>query len=1236
MTRCLAILALLAIAMPASAQDWLAQEYTVADGGLGTPTTPWGGPKYAKGRTSVLLFVVEPVNNMDCRQPMELARAFDFEVQYVHIQDHQRIVDNDRARQLLDSRRWDAIVFWCRYDWDCVYAWLADDVKFRVLQQVGDGTGLVITDGAPKEVLRPDRKIETPLRTLVGGLALTGRFARDDEHWKTRYNNKKPTAETAFRKDFFETFRVGKGRAVAYKAKFTFGDHYSKLHFALPFTWDYRIDPDYGLAELGRAILWAAGKEPDVEFAAEPPVPWSVAWGQSQNEKATWTLAVAGPKRTLTLRCRLRDLTGRVVAEDTKECRDAEGEVPYTFALPALGAGRYYLDIFVDSPRGREAYAYSTVHVPAPAEVSLEGLPDAVEDGEPVKGSVALGGEVPPNAKVELRFVDNSDRVLAAETKPAAKRAAFSFPTTRACSLQMRIQADVVANGISAGSAEKSANLLRRGQDRFSVVLWGTADGVWAHYGRRMLHRTGVTHIMAWGGEDAGLGTVPFSMAWGFEGEVDGHKFAGFDAKIDPKSHVMLPCCWNDEPNADKYVGFATKVFQDGQKHPVLVYNMRDEGPVSGCCLHPACLKAYRGWLKEQYKDSLDGLNREWGSQYKTWDEVSVEKEDDVREEEARKLGHYARWSDRQHFASVNFSRGILARQPRLFRQYDPKLRTGFEGSGDFGMDFDEIIANTGFWCPYDGLPTEMLRSLRPPGYLYSYWIGYQLEAPVLIGHAWRMVFSGAPSLWWWMCKGRGVFHGWLAPNMAPYPENQKFLDEVVLPLRRGLGDLLMGLEQQHDGIALYYSVAAANAGELGESAEYNSVVGSHANFVRLIEDCGYQWVYVTKPRLLAGDLGGATAGLSSRAGTPGAGSTVGQADRGTGIKLLVLPFHQALGEDEIAVLRKFVEDGGTLLADLRPGVFSGRCRPVEHSGAEALFGIERTGKGKAVSTEGQIATPLDGKAIPIVIRNNRSDAQIAPKTAKAAGTLAGAPIFLVNPLGKGRAILLNFHVTQYNGEREMAKGKAARDFFRPLAAAIGLQPRLQLSAKGEEARPPKGGTPNEELLRTRTVTWTKGGVTIHGLLRDGGEAGPATARLPRPMHLFHLRSGPKGQTNTATLPELRAGYGELIAAYPYDPGQPVVAPSKPTAKPGETVEFRLTMAGVPAEEQGPFSYHVVLLDPSGREVEWLPWSVLGPGGRVALPIQFAYNDPPGTWTLRVREITTGRTAEGTVTLSRP
>ncbi|MBT7165396.1 MAG: hypothetical protein HN904_21630, partial [Victivallales bacterium] len=404
-------------------------------------------------------------------------------------------------------------------------------------------------------------------------------------------------------------------------------------------------------------------------------------------------------------------------------------------------------------------------------------------------------------------------------------------------------------------------------------------------------------------------------------------------------------------------------------------------------------------------------------------------------------------------------------------------------------------------------------------------------------------------------------------------------------------GDLLTNLDMPHDGMAVYYSVAAAHAGRIGDSAAYNSVDGAHSNIVKLAEDCGLQWVYTTRKRLLDGDL----------------------ARRG--IKLLVLPFHQALDQDEVDVLRSFVQAGGTVLADLRPGVYSGHCRPLEHGPAEALFGIERTGKGKPVPIEGTLTVNLNGQDIPISVRNNRADGEIKATTATVGGELSGAPLFLVNRIGKGSAILLNFHVTQYNGEREMSKGAEKRAFFRALTAAIGVQPPLL-----------RRGTGGGEVLRTETITWRKGNVTLHALYRDGGtDASGVDLELADDAFVFDLRRGERGKTRRIRIDALKPGYAQFLAVYPYDPGKPKVKVSGKRAKAGDTVRFAISMSGVPGSETGVFSYETRLMDPSGKRVDVIPWSVQGVGGKTATHVRFAHNDPDGIWQLRVREVTTGR-----------
>ena len=119
--------------------------------------------------------------------------------------------------------------------------------------------------------------------------------------------------------------------------------------------------------------------------------------------------------------------------------------------------------------------------------------------------------------------------------------------------------------------------------------------------------------------------------------------------------------------------------------------------------------------------------------------------------------------------------------------------------------------------------------------------------------------------------------------------------------------------------------------------------------------------------------------------------------------------------------------------------------------------------------------------------------------------------------------------------------------------------------------------------------------------------------------------------TKTVALPELRPGYAEFVAVYPYDPGAPAITASRPRATGGETVEFTLRMTGVPPNETGPFSYQTRMLDPSGKWVDIIPWSVQGIRGNAVVRVRFAYSDPAGKWTLQVREVTTGRTATAVV-----
>ena len=231
------------------------------------------------------------------------------------------------------------------------------------------------------------------------------------------------------------------------------------------------------------------------------------------------------------------------------------------------------------------------------------------------------------------------------------------------------------------------------------------------------------------------------------------------------KDFVTEDGCWNDlavkQPQIDKLAAGLLPARQ----HGVFVYSLGDEGVVAGSCLSPACLEAYRRYLREQY-GTIAALNSSWGTDFADFSAVtlselpptdagepikssSLDRMDvsptelldkpplsDNDELTALHAKNYPRWYDRvafQRWNLVQYSR----RYAEAYRKIDPRARTGFEGSGGpffgLGADVEAIADNLGFWGPYPSQADELLRSLAPRELVRSNWMGYSKNANGLL-----------------------------------------------------------------------------------------------------------------------------------------------------------------------------------------------------------------------------------------------------------------------------------------------------------------------------------------------------------------------------------------------------------------------------------------------------------------------------------------------------------------------
>ena len=1246
--------------------------YSTEAPSYGPETTKWLGEKSPGKKLSVLvLYGGIDFWEQHGRKLVELKRALNLDMEYAMAYRSDTMssrVDEQRIRQLLASRRWDVILDWnvqpMHGPSDNINI-LPPDIRASIYRAVmDDGTGLLLLSGkTAQEFLKADRLQPAVGQNTFAGLTLTGRVPR-----QSKVDGKVTAleAEQKFADTYFGLYKAGRGLALAVDPRIgqsvSVSETPGTLYTSEMVPWGPRnkVDGDYFHAEMARMLLLAAGREPDVTFTKAPPL-LNAAPGTTASLREAWSIRCKDGVKGLKATVRLRGLDGKVISETTQEValKNGEGEIPLT--LPNLGAGTYYADLFLDSARGRENFGYAAVLVPDTAKTSLRLEPalaaspdsprvgeywsEAIKPGDPITGSVMVTN--PPDGtaakQVRISLVDEFDRVLATQTSalPAGGVLSFSLPTKDIDRIPLRIEAQSLgADGCVLGDDMAEFCLRHTNRDRFHVSLSGSSTDPWWLWTHRAIWQQGGTMLPGgFTASRANMGASLFSGMGNLRGTFRGQAY-GVNALpgAEPKKpalplslttlyrmnwdeatgeRTLPPAPWNDPQAFEEVLDLTQHVWDKTCRFPTPVSVLYDEGSNLVADTSEPGMKAWQEWLRAEYKGDIAALNREWNSQFAKFEEITQttgqmnkDLKGDPFESAALTDGNFARWMDRRVFANQNYANLILDGYTRRARKTDPDARIGLSGTfgfHNFGMDYDVWLKKSGFWVPYaaprggDGLVMDLIRSNRPEDYMYSYWVGYNngTQLPLI----WDMVFKGANAVWWFQMSGDGTY-GWLGRNDVPYAVRQTMIDQAILPLRQGLGDLLIRLKALSDPIAFYYSpqVALASGTSFIPEAkgpgignkEFAAADSSAAGAIDLIRDNQREFLYLTKKRVLDGDL------------------------KKLGTKLLFLPMVQPLGDEDVAALRAFAESGGIVVADLRPGVLSGRGRPVTESPVDKLFGIKRTGPGKAQEINFSGPVQVGGRSVNLELEKAKADAEIAADGASVGATADGVPLVLFNKVGQGGFCLLNFGFDRYAAVRkDPASGSAWRDLFAALGTAAALPPPMA------DVKDKNGANPI-----CRLNVWEKGGLKLYGML-DGAGSGSIT--LPQAAWLFDLRRGPLGKTDKAPIDLFAADTPQFIAAYAFDPGAPVVKPSAAGVKAGERVRFDLSMVGAPAGDETTFSYHTRLLNPKGEWVDVIPWSAQGAAGKASVVWRVAENDPAGQWTLEVREVTTGRTTKATI-----
>ena len=225
-------------------------------------------------------------------------------------------------------------------------------------------------------------------------------------------------------------YQVGDGRAVVLPAE-------GKLRYQAGF----EEEVDYRAEEWGRALLWAARREPrtrlDLSVASEElprhtlPAPATVSWSK----------AIPGTQ----IEVALRRWDGVRTPLGGTDCSTPSGSV--AMELPLLRAGDYHLDAIATRAGAVESWGTEAFTVVDPRTVEAVHLDrDWGEAGESLSGSVTLSGPGQTDHRVQVRLMDRQGRILVQnELEARSDSIRFGIPVEPWMPMLLRVEAVLLA-----------------------------------------------------------------------------------------------------------------------------------------------------------------------------------------------------------------------------------------------------------------------------------------------------------------------------------------------------------------------------------------------------------------------------------------------------------------------------------------------------------------------------------------------------------------------------------------------------------------------------------------------------------------------------------------------------------------------------------------------------------------------------------------------------------------------
>lgn len=679
-------------------------------------------------------------------------------------------------------------------------------------------------------------------------------------------------------------------------------------------------------------------------------------------------------------------------------------------------------------------------------------------------------------------------------------------------------------------------------------------------------------------------------------GEEEEQEKKAAEKKNEPDKPIFVrtPCYNNPKLRALQFER-ATKAATEtsgGWPQRILIADEYLYGTMNSCqCEH--CQPAFAKYVKQSY-GTLERLNHEWGTKFKAWNEAKLYDFDYEPKPPVR--AQWPRALDSLTYKTVSLT-DFCTDLSNEAKKIDPEIDFGFSGLFHMNIfngtefwrmsqvgDFHLVYRDVEEWQSFVG--TEKAHSWSS-GYGRNYNPSHQRHLP------WSILYLGQ----WRLGHFTSQNYPMAGPDSRLHSGPQEFfkaLDEV----HSGYDELLLGHEVR-DPIALHWSGPSfflCGLEEWERSQDSTKIADLQRWCTHSIPRLGLRPYYLSYGMLERGELG--------FWGTP---------------KVMILQYSNAMSQRECDTLRKYVQDGGCLVAGVDVATRTEHGHPYETPPLDDVFGIRRTGKFQQVTLRkdeedhsNDVTMTLPGEAEPMTFNSQFTGApNIETTTATLNGRWGtkerGGPVFMVNEFGKGRAIYLNFPLTGTMGE---ARDRIARWLYdttdvKPFASAQGC--KLSRFRDGDAyyacLEVAYGFPPEyyEKVSKESKVT------------------------LQEKRHVYDARLGIYlGETDTFQ-PMFKDHSVAIYTCLPYRVNGLTIQPPA-EVNPGDLLSCNVTI-DISSEKQVRHVLRVSAIQPDGKPRKLLGYNIVTTDGKGKAQLPLAYNAQPGKWELVIRDVATGTEA---------